>query len=130
MTHGDRLQHYGIEEAEDGGVGADAERERENGYGGKAGRFAKHAKGETNILEHSIKQGEPSNLAVRFAQLRDSSQLNPGQALRFFLRGALADVLLGQDLDVRFEFQDKVPIQIIGLKNGANPGKRPMKGTE
>jgi hypothetical protein len=67
---------------------------------------------------------------VRFAQLRDSSQLNSGQALRFLLQGSPADVLLGQELDVRFEFQDKVPIQIIGLKNGANPGKRPMKGTE
>jgi hypothetical protein len=39
-------------------------------------------------------------------------------------------VLLGQELDVRFEFQHKVPIQILGLKNRENSRKRPLQEIE
>src|SRR5487761_1813511 len=45
-----RPQKIRVEEAENGGVGADAERESENGDGGESWGFAEHAQAVAQIL--------------------------------------------------------------------------------
>ena len=47
-----RLQQQGVDDAEDRGVRADAEREREHGHQDEAGRFGKLADREAEIGEH------------------------------------------------------------------------------
>ncbi len=42
VRHGQVAQHESVEQTENGGVGADAERESENGDGGESRRFAQH----------------------------------------------------------------------------------------
>ena len=49
-----RLEHHTVHNAEDRGVGADAEGEGQDGDGGEAGRFAQHAEGEATIRENRI----------------------------------------------------------------------------
>ncbi len=46
----ERPQKHGVDDGEDGGVGADAEGEREHGDGGEAGGLAQHAEGEADVL--------------------------------------------------------------------------------
>ena len=46
------LQQQGVDEAEDGGVGADAESEGEDGDSGEAGRLEKLAEGVAEVGEH------------------------------------------------------------------------------
>src|SRR5437016_6039857 len=48
---GKRSEYDGIDEAEDGGVSADAESESEHGDGGEAGGFAKHPQRVANVLK-------------------------------------------------------------------------------
>ena len=43
MREGKRFEQYGVEDAEDGGRGADAEGEGEDGGGGEAGAVAELA---------------------------------------------------------------------------------------
>src|SRR5712671_7635272 len=45
-----RPKQQGINQAENGGVGADAQRQREHGYRGESEVLAKHSRGKANIL--------------------------------------------------------------------------------
>ena len=51
-----RLQEHGVKEAEDRGVGADAEGQSEHGGGHEAGRAAKLAQGELEVLQERFKR--------------------------------------------------------------------------
>ena len=46
------LSKRGVDEAEDGGVGADAERQREHGDGREPGALGQHAQAVAQILKH------------------------------------------------------------------------------
>src|SRR5436190_1404835 len=51
-----RAQHHIVDEREDGGVGADAKRQRKHGYRGKTAILRQNAKGVANVfasVDHS-----------------------------------------------------------------------------
>ena len=50
-VEGERTQQHRVDHAEDDGVGADAERQREHGDGGEAGRLGQHANGVSKVLK-------------------------------------------------------------------------------
>ena len=66
MRVGKRLQQDGVDQAEDGGAGSDAERESENRDGSEAGIFAEHAESETDVLQKSFEEGEAAAVADGF----------------------------------------------------------------
>ena len=49
-----RTEENAVDQAEDGGIGADAERERDNGDGGKAFVLQKHANAVTNVVKQRV----------------------------------------------------------------------------
>ena len=53
-SHRQQPQHHLINEAEDRGVRADAQREREHRYGGEAGVLEQLAEGESQIIHGSL----------------------------------------------------------------------------
>ena len=57
---GKRLQEHGVNDAENGGVGADAESECEDGNDGEAGRLAEHANGEAEVLPAGFNERFPA----------------------------------------------------------------------
>jgi hypothetical protein len=66
ITHGQLLQHHGVDEGEDGGVGADAEGEREDNDETEGGRFAKRAKGKADVASEVFDERFPSGGANFF----------------------------------------------------------------
>ncbi len=56
---GEGVEQDSVDDGEDGGGGADAEGESENGDGGEAGIFAQHAQSVTKILEESGQEWPP-----------------------------------------------------------------------
>ena len=52
FVHGNRLEQRRVHEAEDRGVGADAERQREHGDGREARALGQHAQAVAQILKH------------------------------------------------------------------------------
>ena len=54
MRERQRPEQHRVDDAEDGGVHADAEREREDDDGSEAGPAAQHAQRVSNILEELI----------------------------------------------------------------------------
>ncbi len=63
-----RAEEDGVDDAEDGGVGADAEREGEDGHEREAGRFAELAESEAEVV-HGFSEGgfatRPAGLQTR-----------------------------------------------------------------
>jgi hypothetical protein len=55
-----RLEHDRVDHAEDGGIGADAERQRQRGDGSEGGTLREHAKAVTEILEHGLIMERPT----------------------------------------------------------------------
>ena len=53
LGEGQRPKEHAVNDAEDGGVGADAESESEDGDDGEAGAFDEEAEGEADVLEQS-----------------------------------------------------------------------------
>jgi hypothetical protein len=51
----ERMEENGVDDGENGGVGADAEAEREDGDGGEAGAFEEVAESAANILTKILK---------------------------------------------------------------------------
>jgi hypothetical protein len=49
-----RLENDGVDDAEDGGVGADAEGQRQHHDGGETGLFREHTQGVANVLPQTI----------------------------------------------------------------------------
>ena len=49
-----RPQEHGVDHAEDGGVGADAEGERDDGDNAEGGRLDQHPDGVTEIGQHKL----------------------------------------------------------------------------
>ena len=60
MRHGQIAQQDLVGQREDGRVGADAERECEDGHGGKARRLSEHADSEEQISPQRVHQGFPA----------------------------------------------------------------------
>jgi len=58
IAHGQRAQHDGVDQAEDCGIGSDAEGERNDCEGGKAGTLAQHAQAVADILKQTL-HGDP-----------------------------------------------------------------------
>src|SRR5579862_8954717 len=67
LFHRQHAQKHLIEEREDGGIGADAQRQREHHGDRKSRRFAQPAQPVTNVLDQRIHASSPSVYSVRKA---------------------------------------------------------------
>ena len=88
---GERFEQDRLHEAEDRGVRADAEREREHRDGGPARRPAQQADALANVLGHCLERGEAPHLHLVFPDRRDVAELSKGRVARVVCRHAVAD---------------------------------------
>ena len=58
ISHRQGAQHDGVDQTEDGGIGADAEGQRDHGNGGETGALAQHAHAVADILKQTF-HGDP-----------------------------------------------------------------------
>ena len=80
---GKRLQHEVVDEGEDGGVGADAEGQREDGDGGEAGTFGHHAETVADVVPDAFGGGLPGGGADFVLDGFGAAHLDAGCALGF-----------------------------------------------
>src|SRR5687767_4114397 len=93
IGHGKRTKHERVDDAEDRGVGADAERERKNSGDGEAARGHKIAPAVAKILRDRIEPTPAPGVAAFFAKARDVAEL--------FARGAGVAHFGGAHFDVQ-----------------------------
>src|SRR5262249_6718434 len=83
-----RTQKEGVDETEDRGVGADAERQNDQRNDRKGSIFAESAQGVAQVLRHFIEQAEAAGVAVLLARPGGTAELD--QSLPAGLRGCEA----------------------------------------
>ena len=68
ILHRQGLQKKGVDQAENGGIDADSERQREDGNGGETGVFPQRAARVAEILEQILVHGVPSGFDDHYMQ--------------------------------------------------------------
>src|SRR5207237_835119 len=106
----------GIDEAEDGGVGADAESKSEDRDGGEAGRFAQHAKGEAQILKERVQKGQAAAFAIDLAGLLDTAEVEKRLAPGLLRVHAFGEIALDRHLQMRTQLGIEVAIETRAAK--------------
>src|SRR5262249_38166543 len=74
VFHGKRAEHQTVHQAEDGGVGPDAEGERQNSDGSEAWRFAQHAQAVANVLQEVYQPATTPHVSRHLLSERDTSK--------------------------------------------------------
>ncbi len=97
----ERLENDGIDDAEDGSIGADAEREREDGHGGNQRVSPKESTGVSKILNERLDRWKPSPVAILFLNLFNAAELLQRSGARVDWIHSVRDFLLDLQLDVR-----------------------------
>ena len=121
----ERLEQDGIDNREDRGVRADAEREHDEHGGGEAGVLAKAAKGVAHVLQGGRDDRNGSPLPVLLCNLLHSPErqdsLPPG-----LLRGeARALVVVGVHAEMRLDLVRELAIAVRAVEQtGHPPGPR------
>src|SRR5713101_6504189 len=64
IFHPQRAKHESIHQAENGGVGANAERDRDNRHCGEAWMVAQHTEGKTKIFRHRRSPARATNCSL------------------------------------------------------------------
>ena len=103
MRVGRRLEEDAARDAEDGGVRADAEREREERDGREAGLGGEPARGVADILNDRFGQAAPPNVVADVLETGAVADAAPRLRARVGRRHPLAFEALGQAIFVKLE---------------------------
>ena len=101
---GQRLEQHAVDHAEDGGVGADTEAQRQHGEGGKARVLPQRAGTVAEIGEQFLEPAHTARIPCFFFVLFHWSKIPDRQLPRLVGRHPSADVLLRFHLKVKLHF--------------------------
>ena len=110
IANGSGMKDETRNHGEDGGVGANAERESEDSNGGEGGFVAKEASGETEIFCEGFNGGESALVADGLFSLFQATEGEEGLTAGFFGRHAASKVVVNVELEVEREFGVEVAV--------------------
>src|SRR5690242_11819660 len=119
---GQRAQQHGIHDAENGGVCADAEGEREHGDGGEGGTAAELAEGVAHVLPVRLEEGLPGGGADTLLGRFETAALETHGATSVLRIPALLHVFLGGHIHEAAQFFVELAFCAFFLKQGAKSG--------
>ena len=103
-----RTKKNAVDQAEDGGIGADPEPERDDRDGGKAFMLQEHSNAVTHVLKQTLQIIAGPELSDFFLQLLNATQFNRGQTSRLRCRCAVTDFGFDKKLESLRQFGRKV----------------------
>jgi hypothetical protein len=86
-------QHDGVDQAEDRGVGADSQSQREDGDGEETGAAAQRSQRIAQVLRQIGEPAQAADVAAFFLDLLDAAEFEAGAAFGFDRVHALGDVI-------------------------------------
>jgi hypothetical protein len=114
----DGLKEEGVDEAEDHGIGADADGETRRGGGGEGGVLAQIAGGVAEILAESREPGEGGVFAAGFLGAVDAAEAVEDFAAGIVRRGAGGDLLADAHVEMESEFLVEILLELLGAEGG------------
>ena len=124
ILDGQQSQDKFIDEREDGGIGPDAERQRQHGRDGKHRGLTKLADDIAGVLQQSFDEWKSATITKLFFHLADSSKLTLGGVAGFYRRHALLYETICEQGDVIFYFAVKFRFQSVAAEEGLQPGEK------
>jgi hypothetical protein len=122
-----RMQQDRVDDGEERGVHADAERQRDDDDAGEARRLAKLAQREFQILCQVLKKGDGAALANGLARLLHSTQMDQRPSARLLWRHADADVVVDVQLEMALQFRGNLGthlrVRLGPAEQAAEPGR-------
>ena len=107
----ERPQQHRVDDAEDGAVGADAQRQRQQGGRGEPTGAEQPADPVARILKEHLDRWQPALFAIALLHLGDSSESSKCGSTRVGGRQAAPHVLLRQHLDMKLDFVVEVHVE-------------------
>src|SRR5690348_3966799 len=120
--HRKQVQGGGVENGEDGGVGADAEGEGEDGDCREARGLAQHAEAEAQILREAFDEADAAGLAALFLDAFEAAEFESRAAESFGARDAGAEEIFSVGVDVGAKLGVHVGLHVGATQDGAGPG--------
>ena len=124
LRHIQRTQDERVQYAEDDCVGADGQRQRQNGSDGEAGRLAQLAQGESHIGPNRIQRRRLPNLAAALFQYSAISKSHARPPLRFLHARSFAHQLLRAFFNVEADFLAEIVIRLAAAEDVRYPVHR------
>jgi hypothetical protein len=112
----------GIQQFEDGGVGADAEREGEDGDGSEAGIFEEHAETEASVFPEGLQKKTGALFADVFFGFFHGAERNTRLAFGLRAGDTRAFEVVGVTIDVRAHFFLEILIELLSMEERRNQG--------
>src|SRR5215510_3682224 len=103
-SHWQRLERHGVNQAEDGGVGANTERQHERRNQGESGILAQHSHAITQVLPKFFNPSDSKGVAAPFLCLPHPAECLESLASRLLWIHPRADILLSLSLNVVAQF--------------------------
>ena len=107
---GERFEQHTVDHAEDCGVGADPEAERDDRKNGEARALTKSANAVLHVLDEVLEPAHAARVACFFLVLFHRSKIPHRSRTRRLGGHALADVLVGFHLDVKTHFRIELAV--------------------
>ena len=119
-----RLQENRVDHAENGRVGADAEREREQCGKREPRRVEQRTDAVSSILDECFDPGETALIAIRFFDLHHASEIPSCGAQRLIGGHSLTLVLLRRHLQMKAHLIVQLAVAAPLPEDSTNPGER------
>src|SRR3954454_11972587 len=103
-----RAKEHGVDDAENGGVGADAESEREYGGDGESGATTERTESEAYVLEDALEQSTSADFADSGGERFDTTGFDEGLTTGLVGCDSAANFLSGEQFDVGVELGIKI----------------------
>ncbi len=113
---GQRSEQHGIDQREDGGVGADADGQRKDGDDRESRISADPANGVPKIVTQDLERGQSSLIPIAFFGGLHAAEPDPRAPVRLVGRQSTANVFVGQPLDVGLDLLGEIAVGMPAQK--------------
>ncbi len=111
--HRQHPQRDGIDEAEDGRVGADSNGQRENRHRRKPGVLGQHPQGEPDVLKQRVDEAHTPRVTAFFLDLFDAAEFAQRGVASFFHTHPCGKVLLSLFRDVERQLVRQLLVEFV-----------------
>src|ERR1035438_2572478 len=118
---GKRPQQHAVDDAEDGAIRADGERQREHNHHGEAGVLAQRAQRVSQVAPKVFDVIGASHIAAFLLNLRHAAQLAERGAARFGGRHARGEILFHLLFKMEAQFLVEIFFHALPARQGAQP---------
>jgi len=116
-----RAKENGVGDAEDGGVGGDADGEDRDGEESEGRTFTEHAGAEANVLKQVFEEVGAAGVARGFGEFGDATEIAESGAAGFGGGHAGGDVFSDLAIEVETEFVGKLGVKRWLMEEGEEP---------